>query len=216
MTVRCAALAVAATLGVPASAFAAELTVDQGCYAEKRGAITVTGAGFTPGSETSLVLGAATTTATPDDTGAFTATFTPPPTELEHPGARQFTLTGTDAAGVAANTLVNIVKPGADGVPATSRPHQRIMWNIAGFPSASKAIYGHWRFHGKTRANHRMGVPQGPCGVLHVRARQIEAKRIRFGIWLVQFDLNRTFERFAVPRATRGIKVSKTFSRARA
>jgi hypothetical protein len=57
-----------------------------------------------------------------------------------------------------------------------------------------------------------MGMPRGPCGVLHVRARQIPAKRLRFGIWLVQFDLNRVFDRHAVPRATLKIKVSRTFS----
>jgi hypothetical protein len=48
--------------------------------------------------------------------------------------------------------------------------------------------------------------------VLHVRQRQIPAKRLRFGIWLVQFDLNRVFDRHAVPRATLKIKVSRTFS----
>jgi hypothetical protein len=215
MTARCAALAVAAALGVPAGASAAELTVDEGCYAENVGTITVTGSGYTPGSATSLVLGTATAMATPDAAGEFTATLTPPPTSLKHPGAQQLMLTGTDGAGVAASTPVNLVKPGVDGVPTTSRPHQTITWNIAGFPS-QKAVYGHWRIHGKTRANHRMGVPNGPCGVLHVRARQIEAKRVRFGTWLVQFDLDRLYDRHTVPRATVKIKVSRTFSRARA
>lgn len=212
MTARCAAFAVAAALAVPAGASAAELAVDQDCYAENVGQIEVTGSGYTPGSATTLVLGSATATVTADATGAFTAGLTPPPVSLKHPGARQLTLTATDAVGVAASTPVNIVKPGADGVPSTSRPHRRIMWNIAGFPSSSKAVYGHWRIHGRTRANHRMGVPKGPCGVLHVRARQIEAKRVRFGIWLVQFDLNRAFDRHAVPRATVRIKVSPRFS----
>jgi hypothetical protein len=211
MTARCAALAVAAVLGAPAGASAAQLAVDQDCYAENVGTINVTGSGYTPGSATTVVLGAATATATADDTGAFTAALVPPMTALKHPGAQQLALTATDAAGVAATTVVNIVKPGVDGVPSTSRPRRRIMWNIAGFPG-QKAVYGHWRIRGKTRANHRMGVPRGPCGVLHVRQRQIPAKRLRFGIWLVQFDLNRVFDRHAVPRATLKIKVSRTFS----
>ena len=212
MTARCAALAVAALLGVPAAASAAELAVNQDCYAENIGNIEVNGSGYTPGSATTLVVGTATATVATDADGDISAALRPPMTTLKHPGAQQLTLTATDAAGVTASTPVNLVKPGADGVPSTSRPHRRIMWNIAGFPSASKAIYGHWRIHGKTRVNRRMGVPKGPCGVLHVRARQIEAKRLRFGTWLVQFDLNRAFDAHAVPRATVKIKVARTFS----
>lgn len=212
MTARCALFAVAAALGAPAGASAAELAVNQDCYAENVGEVKVTGTGFTPGSATAIVLGSANTTVPADADGNISAALTPPMTTLRHPGAQQLTLTATDAVGVAAGTPVNIVKPGADGVPSTSRPHQRIMWNIAGFPSSSKAVYGHWRIHGKTRANRRMGVPKGPCGVLHVRARQIEAKRVRFGIWLVQFDLDRVFARHTVPRATVKIKVARTFS----
>jgi hypothetical protein len=210
-----AAFAAVATLGFPAGASAAGLAVDEQCYAESVGTITITGSGYTPGSPTTLTVGGATATATPDDTGAFTATVTPPATSLVHPGAQQLTLTGTDAAGVTATAPVNIVKPGVDGVPATSRPHRRIRWNIAGFPG-TKAVYGHWRIRGRTRADRRMGLPKGPCGVLHVRARQIEAKKVLFGIWLVQFDTNRHFDRHALPRASVKIKVSRTSSRARA
>jgi hypothetical protein len=212
MTARCAALAVAAVLAAPTAASAADITVNQECYAENVGTIDVTGSGYTPGSATTLTLGTATATVTADAGGDISGAHRPPMTTLQHPGAQQLTLTATDAAGITAGTLVNIVKPGADGVPSTSRPHRRIMWNIAGFPSSSKAVYGHWRIHGKTRRNRRMGVPKGPCGVLHVRARQIEAKHLRFGVWLVQFDLNRAFERFAVPRATGKNKVARTFS----
>jgi hypothetical protein len=203
---------VAAALAAPAAASAAEVAVNQECYVENAGTVEVTGSGFTPGSATTLVLGSATTTVTPDATGAISAGLTPPSASLKHPGARQLTLFATDSTGIAASTPVNVAKVGVDGVPSVSRPHRRIMWNIAGFPSSSKAIYGHWRFHGKTRANRRMGVPKGPCGVLHVRARQIEAKHVRFGIWVVQFDLNRAFDRHAVPVARRKILVSRTFS----
>jgi hypothetical protein len=214
MTARCAALAVTAILGVPAVASAAEVSVDQDCFAQGK-TVTITGSGYTPGSTATLVLGTATGTTPVDDQGGFTTTLTAPQTSLKHPGAQQLSLSATDAAGVAATTPVNIARTGVDGVPSTSKPHQRITWNIAGFPGI-KALYGHWRIHGRTRANHRMGVPKGPCGVLHVRARQIEAKHVLFGTWLVQFDFNRRYDRHALPRASVEILVSRTFSRARA
>ena len=46
-----------------------------------------------------------------------------------------------------------------------------------------------------------MGVPKGPCGVLKVKARLIEASRVRFGLWKVQFDFNRPTRSGASPRA---------------
>lgn len=211
MTGRCAALAVAAALCAPAGAAAATVAVDQDCYAENVGTIAIVGTGYTPSSTATVVLGAASTTVPTDENGSFSTSLAPPMTSLPHPGAEQLSLTATDAVGVAATTPVNVVKPGVDGVPSTSKPHARITWNIAGFPG-TKAIYGHWRFRGKTRADHRMGIPKGPCGVLHVKARQIAAKRVLYGTWLVQFDFNRHFDRHAAPRASLKIKVFRTFS----
>lgn len=207
---RCAALAVAAALGVAASAPAGTVAVDQDCYAENVGAIAIEGTGYTPGSTATVVLGSGSTTAPTDVNGSFSASLKTPASSLQHPGAEQLPLTATDALGVSAATTVNLLKPGVDGVPAVSKPHAKIMWNIAGFPG-TKAIYGHWRFRGRTRADHRMGIPQGPCGVLHVKARQIEAKRVFFGTWLVQFDFNRHFDKHAAPRASLNIRVSRTF-----
>ena len=57
-----------------------------------------------------------------------------------------------------------------------------------------------------------MGQPQGPCGVLKVRARQIEASKIRFGKWTVQFDHNRGYDKLAKPRVTVVINVYRTFA----
>jgi hypothetical protein len=214
MTARGAVLAalVATALSAPASASAAAIAVDQECYAEKIGAIAISGSGYTPNSTASVVLGATTAGVATDINGNFTANMTAPPTTLKHPGAQQLTLTGTDdTTAAAATTTVNIAKTGVDGIPAKSKPHKRIMWNIAGFPG-TKPVYGHWRIRGKTRADHRMGVPKGPCGVLHVKARQIEASRILFGLWTVQFDFNRHYDKFATPRASVKITVFKTFS----
>jgi len=210
MRARYAAYAMAAIFGAPASASAADVTVDQPCYAENR-PIGVAGSGYTPSSIATLTLDGTTSSADTDATGAFSTSLTAPTTTLGHPGAQQYTLSTRDVdSGAEASTTIMVAKLGVDAVPATAKPHSRITWFFGGFPS-QKAIYGHWRFGGKTRANHRMGQPQGPCGVLKAKARQIEASKIRFGTWTVQFDHNRGYDKYAKPRVTVKINVFRTF-----
>jgi hypothetical protein len=205
------AAVVAGVLGAPAGASAAAITPDQQCYPETEGTVTIVGSGFTPNASASVTGGAVSVSAPTDATGSFTTTFTAPATTLKHPGAQTMTLTGTDGATgqAVATTQINIAKRGVDGVPARSRPHKQITWNLAGFVGGV-AVYGHWRFKGKTRANHRMGVPTGPCGVLKTKARQIEASSLRFGLWTVQFDFNKTFKANATPRASVAITIFRT------
>jgi hypothetical protein len=214
MRAKPAALAavVAGVLVAPAGASAAAITLDQQCYPENT-TVTVAGSGFTPNAAASVSGGSISFTAATDATGSFVATVTAPATTLKHPGAEAVTLTATDnATGQAvATTQLNIAKRGVDGVPSRSKPHKRITWNLSGFVGG-KAVYGHWRFKGKTRANHRMGVPAGPCGVLKTKARQIEANTVRFGLWTVQFDFNKTFVADTTPRATVQITIFRTFS----
>ena len=211
MRARYAAYAMAAVFGAPASASATDVTADLPCYAEGRG-MTVSGTGYTPNSIATLTLDGTTSSADTDINGLFSTTLIAPDTTLQHPGAQQFTLSSRDVdTGAEATTTIMVAKLGVDAFPLTAKPHARITWFLAGFPS-QKAIYGHWRFGGKTRANHRMGLPQGPCGVLKVKARQIEASKIRFGRWTVQFDHNRGYDKLAKPRVTVVINVFRTFA----
>jgi hypothetical protein len=210
MRARYAAYAVAAVVGGPASASAADVTVDHECYAQ-RGMMVVSGSGYTPNSTATVTVSGATSSTTTDETGGLSVTLRAPETGLKHPGARQFVLSVHDvSSGADATTTINVARLGVDGVPSRSKPHKRVTWNIAGFPN-QKAMYGHWRFGGKTRANHRMGVPQGPCGVLHVKARLLEAKRIRYGTWTVQFDFNRVYDKFAAPAVGTKVTIRRTF-----
>jgi hypothetical protein len=214
MTAKSAALTALAiaVLSAPASASAAAaISVDQQCYGEND-AIAVSGSGYTPGTIVTLTIGGTTSSADADAAGAFATTVDAPVTTLKHPGAQETTLTTRDTtSGEETSTQINVAKTGVDGVPSASKPHKKITWNIAGFPS-DKAIYGHWRFGGKTRADHRMGKPQGPCGVLHAKARQIEAGHVRFGVWTVQFDLSRHYNKHTRPAAIVTITVSPVFS----
>jgi hypothetical protein len=200
---------VGGALAAPAAASAAALSVDQQCFSESSD-ITLTGSGFTPNATVTLTLDGTTSAVDSDAMGAFVTTLTAPSLSLKHPGARQVTISARDtASGEELATPVNVAKLGVDAFPVRSRPHKRITWYITGF--VGRAVYGHWRFKGKTRANHRMGVPKGPCGVLKVKARQIEAGRVRFGLWTVQFDFNKHYKPGASPRTAVTVNVFATF-----
>lgn len=207
---RYAAYAVVAVLGAPAGASAADATVDAGCYAENT-PVKVTGSGYTPNSIATLTLDGTTSSVDTDASGEFSATLTAPLTTVKHHVVQQFALGTRDVdTGADTNTMINVVKIGVDTVPEVAKPHSRLTWYFSGYPS-QKALYGHWRFGGKTRANRRMGQPQGPCGVLKVRARMIPTKRIRFGRWTVQFDHNRTYDKHAQPKLVLPITIYRTF-----
>jgi hypothetical protein len=200
---------VAGALAAPASASAATVSVNQDCFAENSD-ITLTGSGFTPNAIVTLTLDGTTSAVDSDATGAFVTTLTAPSLAMKHPGAQQVTISVRDTtSGEELATPVNVARLGVDAFPARSRPHKRITWYITGF--VGRALYGHWRFKGKTRADHRMGVPKGPCGVLKVKARQIEASRVRFGLWTVQFDFNKHYKRGASPRTAVTVNVFPTF-----
>jgi hypothetical protein len=203
-----AAFAVGA-LAAPATASAAAVSVNQQCFAENSD-ITLTGSGFTPNAIVTLTLDGTTSSVDSDATGAFVTTLTAPSLALKHPGAQQVTIGVRDTtSGEELSTPVDVAKAGVDAFPARARPHKRITWYITGF--VGRAVYGHWRFKGRTRADHRMGVPKGPCGVLKVKARQIEARRVRFGHWTVQFDFNKHYKPGASPRAAVTVNVFPTF-----
>ena len=211
MRARYAAYALAAVFGAPAGASAADVTVDQSCYAEGN-AIGVAGSGYTPSSTATLTLDGTTSAADTDPTGAFSTTLNAPFTTLKHPGAQQFTLATRDVdTGAEASTTINVAKLGVDAFPLPHNPTQRITWYFGGFPS-QKAIYGHWRFGGRTRGNHRMGRPQGPCGVLTARRVRSRPAASASGTWTVQFDHNRGDHAHAAPRVIVRINVYRTFS----
>jgi hypothetical protein len=196
-------------LAAPATASAATVSVNQECFAENDD-ITLTGSGFTPNTTVTLTLDGTTSAVDSDATGAFVTTLTAPELALKHPGAQQVTISVRDTtSGEELATSVNVAKTGVDAFPTRSRPHKRITWYITGF--VGSAVYGHWRFKGRTRADHRMGVPKGPCGVLKVKARQIEASRVRFGLWTIQFDFNKHYKPNASPRTAVTVNVFPTF-----
>jgi hypothetical protein len=204
MKIRLAAAAVTtAALAAPAGAHAATLAVQGACFVT--GArVTVTGAGYTPGASVSISGGASGRTVA-DAAGNFTATVSAPSVKTVTP--KTIGIRATDAAnpanaaGARFPVVARVLNTNA---PLKGRPRQKTTWHFSGFPPGT-AIYGHFRFQGRTIKNYRFGQPAGPCGTLVVRARRMPmpASRIHRGTWTLQLDQRRHYRRGGAGRVIR-------------
>jgi hypothetical protein len=198
-----AAAGVAGALVAPAAAHASAIAVRGGCFVS--GApVPVTGSGFTPGASVSIGGGAFGSTVADAD-GNFAATVSAPPVTTVAP--RTIAITATDgatpgnASGIRFAVIARMFNTNA---PLNGRPRQKTTWHFSGFP-AGTAIYGHYRFHGRTMKNYRFGKPTGACGTLTVRARRMPmpASRIHSGTWTLQLDQRRHYRRSGTRRVVR-------------
>jgi hypothetical protein len=207
MPTRLALLPIAASLPLllaPAAADAGTVKLDQRCYVAGE-PVVVTGSAFTPDSQLTLTSspgGATFPAAVADATGAFQTRFAAPAPKSR--GARAADVTSTRLVAVdpldstqTASTPLRIANFTVDR--GTSRnPRSVRTWYFSGFPTGA-TIYGHFRYHGRTMANHRFGRATGACGLLHARARGIPVTHLRAGTWTIQVDTAKTYRRDRVP-----------------
>jgi hypothetical protein len=204
MKVRLAAAAgVAAALAVPTAAHASTIAVGGACFVSGN-PIAFTGAGFTPGASVSITGGVFGSTVA-DPAGNIAATVSAPFVNTVAP--KRVAITVTDNAAPANRTgafVPVIARVFNTNAPLNGRPRQKTTWRFSGFP-AGTAIYGHYRFGGRTIKNYRFGKPTGPCGTLVVRARRmpISSSRIRRGTWTLQLDQRQHYRRSGARRVIR-------------
>ncbi|MEA2381632.1 MAG: hypothetical protein QOH72_1603 [Solirubrobacteraceae bacterium] len=188
-----AALGAAGALAVPSAADASGIAVQGACFVT--GApVSITGFGFSPGATVSLGGGAFGSTVA-DPSGNIAATVPAPVVRTVAPRTISISATdGANRANVAGATFPVIRRTFNTNAPLNGSPRQKTSWHFAGFP-AGTAIYGHYRFHGRTMKNYRFGTPTGPCGTLTVRARRmpLPPSRIRRGTWTLQLDQRRHY-----------------------
>ena len=182
-----AALAAAA----PQAAQAAVLEPLDPCYRSvdlrTRETVTVRGWGFTPGEQVDVAIDGVVVdraTALPDGNveGQVTAPY-------QERGERPFTLTLTEV-GQPANTASAASRVTALSLrlkPQRAAPSQRVRFIGRGFTDGD-AVYAHYLRKGKLRKTVSLGAPQGPCGRVDVRHRQIPIKRPATGRWTLQVD----------------------------
>ena len=190
-------LTASALLLVPQAAEAATLEPLGACYrsvdADTRETVPVRASGFTPGErvnvyidgrlveENSLVL--------PDGRveGGVLAPYQPA-------GERPFTLTVTevDQPSNTASASRRVAALALRLKPKRARPNRRVRFIGRGFTDGTE-VFAHYVRKGKLRKTVSLGAPQGPCGRVSVKRRQIPVKRPALGRWTLQVDDQPTY-----------------------
>jgi hypothetical protein len=173
-----AGAALASTGALAAAASAATISLDKACYvntASGPAAMTITGAGFTPGDTVAVSGGTTDVSAPVDPTGAFTAPATAPLLSTTGPGTKSTTLSATDLTTDQTNAATTTVlsanlavstKPSS--IRAKDIPKKKITFSFSGF-TPGKDIYGYY-LRKKVVAKAKFGKATGPCGTLKHKA----------------------------------------------
>jgi hypothetical protein len=175
--------------------------------------LRMSGTGFTPGQVVPLQLGAQTYYTLAEDTGVFSVEI-----DLRarlsrtQPTSSPLPIVATDPVLGASNALrIRTAPLQFDATPKRTRPSNTVTFRFSGF-EPGRAIYGHYRFDGRVRANVSMGRAGSPCGLLTARRDQIPVPEPEVGLWRVQFDQRRTFSPRATPRVEGTVTVRRTLS----
>ncbi len=185
-------IAIAAALLAPQAAQAATLTPLKPCYrsideAEQEN-VEVDAGGFTPGGAVDVLIDgtviANDVKALPDGSikGQVSAPF-------QAKGERAFTLTVTEADKPAntASWTSRVTALAMRIKPKEARPSKKVRFIGRGFTDGEK-IYGHYLRGGKVRKTVTLGRPNGPCGTIDVKRRQMPISKPKVGRWKLQVD----------------------------
>ncbi len=190
-------------LAVPAAATAGTVATELPCYVERQPARVVL-TGFTPNVTVQVEGDQIVATGVTDAAGNATLPFTAPLRRTARPGSSEVVLTARELTGPApqppATVAFRVATFGFATNAGTTSPKAIRTWTFSGF-QPGKPIYGHFRFKGRTRANFRFGVAEGPCGELRKRAPGFPVRgRVPSGTWRVQIDQRRTYARSTTPK----------------
>jgi hypothetical protein len=185
-------LAAGAALLVPHAAQAAYLAPIDPCYRsldeQRRETVPVRASGFTPGEHVNVyvdgVLAQQDVVVLTD--GQVSGGVEAPYVEK---GERPFTLTVTEV-GQPSNTASVMSRVTALSLrlkPRRAAPQRRVRLIGRGFIDGD-LVYAHYVRKGKLRKTLKLGPPQGPCGRVDVKRRQIPLRRPALGRWKLQVD----------------------------
>lgn len=173
--------------------------------------LRMTGAGFTPGQVVPLQLGAQTWYTVAEDTGVFEVEIDlRARLSRSRPRSSPLPIVATDPVLGPSNALrIRTAPLQFDATPKRTRPSSTVTFRFSGF-EPGRAIFGHYRYAGRVRANVRMGTAGSPCGLLTARRDQIPVADPEVGLWRVQFDQRRTFSPRATPRVSGTVAVTRS------
>jgi hypothetical protein len=209
---RLASLAVLACCAVPAagalaaSASAATLAANEPCFVNPDPAVgipmTITGAGFTPGSSVTLSGGTTFATGTADATGSVSIQAPAPTVGSLGPGAKATALTATDGAGVSASVVVHSANLAVETTPRSVRNvrKDKVTFAFSGFVPG-KHIYGYY-VRKKVVAKVKFARAKGPCGTLKQKALLFPGGHPNHISYKVTFENTSKYSKKAFPRVT--------------
>jgi hypothetical protein len=108
-------------------------------------------------------------------------------------GERMFTLTLTerDKPDNTASATSRVTALDMRLRPRRTRPQRQVRFLGRGF--IGEEVFGHYVRGGKLRKTVSFGAPEGPCGRVDVRRRQIPIRNPRVGRWILQVDNQREY-----------------------
>ena len=212
--------AAAALAGAPALASAAPvITTDAVCLrpSQEPGGtlvsppLNISGSGFSPNGPVSISRGGRQETAFADATGAFAVQLSVLDLLRDRvPRSRPLDIVAADPALGSSNPLrIRTAALAFSATPKRTKPSNSVTFTFSGF-EPDRAVFAHYRYGGRVRANVRMGRASNPCGLLTARRDQIPLRDPDIGLWQVQFDHRRTFSARATPRITATVNVFQT------
>lgn len=190
-------LAASAVLLVPDAARGATVVPLGPCYrsvdADTRETVPVRADGFTPGERVNVYIDGQVVRENiivlPDGKveGGVPAPYQPT-------GERPFTLTVTevDQPSNTASASSRVTALALRLKPQRARPNRRVRFLGRGFTDGTE-VFAHYVRKGKLRKTVSLGAPQGPCGRVSVKRRQIPVKRPALGRWTLQVDNQQTY-----------------------
>ena len=196
---------VACLTGAAGAHAAALLTTDTRCYQETQEVI-VSGTGFAPSSIVTIsrdgeVLGSTQT----DAAGAFRNKFDTPelPQDVRE---RLYRISATDSTS-SAETSYRATRIFASFRPRKGDPSTlKVRFSIFGFGLVQRRapVYLHYvRPGGRVARTIRLGTATGVCGAItQTRERRLFPFEAAKGVWILQFDTRRKYERATFKRRT--------------
>lgn len=195
----------------PAAA-APTLIANKACYVNRSTtagtAMTLAGAGFTPGQSLQLSGGTAFKTVRVGPQGTFTATTPAPATS--HQGVTRTTITAADrATGAAVARVVvrsTLLAVSASHTSVRNVRKDKVTYTFSGF-TPGKRIFGFYMRRSRVVATMRFGKAGGPCGTLHQRALLYPGGRPRANSYKVAFESTSHYSKKAAPQVTATLRL---------
>jgi hypothetical protein len=180
---------------VPAAADAAALDAGRSCYFNDQDA-RLSGSGFAPDSQISFSINGRqlSETVSSDAAGDFLVEYDPPRTATE----RKLVIRATDTNGESARTTIFASakrRVTADPDRSSNVRTWEAVLSLFGF-RRGKAFVHYLNPNGVLKKTVKLGRLRGPCGRLKTGERRVMPfDNPQFGVWRLQFDTRRRFDR---------------------